>query len=256
MNPIYIDELKYFVDGQDYVINDFITLRCPTVREVIDFGESRYSDVVSVFTRKPYDIAVELYDDGVDYQSISDWDLFFDTIINIPPVYTKIICKDIDFTQFEQYTNKETGAKYLVHSENSDFIIDEVIYRYMVTYLRYTHFISEKVEYDVGNNMAKKFLIDRMRRKKKKLEQDYALGRKKIKSQISDMIRYCVNNANFKYDYSSVKDIKLCLLYDSFFFITHNNERDNVMSGIYHGTIDTSKMKDKSILNAIPDLHK
>lgn len=256
MNSIYIDELKYFVDGQDYVINDFLTLRCPTVREVKDFGEGMYANIIDLFTRKPYDVAVELYDSGVDYQSITDWDLFVDTIIKIPQTYTKIICENVDFTKFNRYINKETGAKYLVHSENSDFIIDEVVYRYMVTYLRYTHFISEKVEYDVGNNMAKRFLIDRMRRKKKKLEQDYALGRKKRRSQLSDMIRYCVNNKNFKYDYSSVMDIKLCLLYDSFFFITRSNERDNVMSGIYHGTIDSSKMKDKGILNVIPDLHK
>lgn len=256
MNSVYIDELKYVVGGEDYVINKFLTLRCPHIQEILDFGEDLYMSVINIFTRKPYDIAVELDDNGIDYQSITDWDLFVDTIIGVFPAYTNIICKNVDFTKFEKYSNEETGMIYLVHKENQEFIIDEVIYRHMVTYLRYVHFISEKVEYDVGNNMAKRFLIDRMRRKKKKLEQDYALGRKKRKSQLSDMIRYCVNNKNFKYDYSSVMDIKLCLLYDSFFFITHNKERDDVMSGIYHGTVDVSKMKDKSILNAIPDLHK
>ena len=63
--------------------------------------------------------------------------------------------------------------KVLVNKNNPDFRIDEVLYRQIVTYLRYMHFISEKVEYDVGNNMAKKFLIDRMRRKQKKLLRDY-----------------------------------------------------------------------------------
>lgn len=256
MNNIYIDELRYFIGDEDYVINEYITIHNPSVREVKSFGESDYHSVVNIFTRKPYDVAVELYDDGVDYQSITDWDLFYDTIINVPIKYTSIFFGDIDFTRFGRYVNQETGMKYLVHEDNNNFVIDEVIYRHIVTYLRYIHFISEKVEYDVGNNMAKKFLIERMRRKQKKLLQDYATGKKKRKSQISDMIRYCVNNANFKYDYSSVMDIKLCLLYDSYYFITHNNERDNVMSGIYHGTIDASKMKDKSILNVIPDLHK
>ena len=50
-------------------------------------------------------------------------------------------------------------------------------------------------------------------------------------------------------------NIKLNLLYESYYFIVHGNERDNVMSGIYHGTIDTTKMKNKEILNIIPDLH-
>ena len=256
MNTIYIDELKYFVGNDDYFINEHIRIKNPTVGEVKSFGEDIYFSVLNLFIRKPYDIAVELYDDGIDYQSITDWDLFFDTITDIPQSYTSILCGEIDFTKFLRCEDVETKRKYLIHKDNHEFIIDEVIYRHIVTYLRYVHFVSEKVEYDVGNKTAKKFLIDRMRRKQKKLQQDYATGKKKRKSQISNMIRYCVNNANFKYDYLSVMDIKLCLLYDSFFFITHNNERDNVMSGIYHGTIDASKIKDKNILNFIPDLHK
>ena len=104
--------------------------------------------------------------------------------------------------------------------------------------------------------MAKKFLIDRMRRKQKKMLKDLALGKIKKQSQLASMIKYCVNNSNFKYDYSSIMNIKLNLLYESYYFIVHSDERNNVMSGVYHGTIDTTKMKDKSILNIIPDLHK
>ena len=95
-----------------------------------------------------------------------------------------------------------------------------------------------------------------MRRKQEKRLKDYELGKIKNQSQISNMIKYCVNNSNFKYDYSTVLSLKLNLLYESYYFIIHDNERTNVMSGIYHGTIDSSKMKDKSILNIIPDLHK
>ena len=252
----HVDELKYSISGNNYKINPYITIYTPHIYEVRDFGEDNYFYILNLFTRKPYDVAVELFDIGIDYQSISDWDLFFDIASKIPIEFSCILFGRLNFTEFVPMVNNETGLKILVNKYNENFKIDEAIYRKIVTYLRYTHFISEKVEYDVGNKMAKKFLIERMRRKQKKRLKDLELGKSKKQSQVSNMIKYCVNNANFKYNFSNVMDLKLNLLYESYYFILHNNERSNVMSGVYHGTIDTDKMKDKSILDVIPDLHK
>lgn len=253
---IPLDELKYSIGKENYKVNQFITVFNPYVYEIRDFGEDQYFSTLHMFTRKPYDIAVELFDMGIDYQAITDWDLFYETIIQLPVAYTCILFGKLDFTEFTRCINPKDGSKYLQNKNNAAFRIDEAVYRKIVTYLRYVHFISEKVEYDAGNAMAKKFLIDRMRRKQKKLLKDLALGKVQKQSQLSNMIKYCVNNCNFKYDYSTVMDLKLCLLYESYYFIAHNKERDNVMSGIYHGVIDTAKMKNKDILNMIPDLHK
>ena len=251
-----IDELKHSISGNNYIINRYITIYNPYVYEVADFGEDAFFSALNFFTRKPYDIAVELDDKGVDYQSITDWDLFYSTAPHIPIIYSCILFGKLDFTEFIPHINDETGLKYLVNKYNSQIRIDEAIYRKIVTYLRYMYFISEKVEYDVGNAMAKRFLIDRMRRKRKKYLRDLELGKIKNQSRISDMIKYCVNNSNFKYDYSTVMNLTLNLLFESYYFMVHSGERDNVMSGIYHGTIDPAKMKDKNILNIIPDLHK
>ena len=252
---LHIDEAKYCISGKPYRVNKYITVYLPYVYEVIDFGEEDYFRVLNLFTRKPYDIAVELDDNGIDYQSITDWDLFVDTAPQLPIEYTCILFGRLDFSKFKAYIN-ENNMKILVHSDNPEIIIDEAIYRMIVTFLRYVHFISEKVEYDVGNRTAKKFLLERMRRKQKKALKDYLAGKKKQKSQISDMIKYCVNNAGFKYNYETVMNLKLNLLYESYFFIVHGEERRSIMYGVYNGTIDTSKMHDKSTLDIIPDLHK
>lgn len=255
MDNNYIDELKYSIGSENYKINEYITVYNPYVYEVKDFGEDVYYSVLNLFVRKPYDIAVELYDKQIDYQNVSDWDIFFETATKIPIELSCILFGKLNFMEFIPCLNRENGLKSLVNKKNKKICIDEVIYKKIVTYLRYVHFISEKVEYDVGNSTAKEFLIKRMRRKRDKLMKEFKTGKKKPCSGISNMIKYCVNNSNFKYDYSSVMNLKLNLLYESYFFITHNNERDNIMSGIYHGTIDSTKMKDKSILNIIPDLH-
>lgn len=254
--PFDFDELKYSIGGNDLYINKYLTVYSPSITEVKDFGEDNYFRVLNVVVRKPYDVAVELDDDGIDYQSITDWDLFSHSITNVPIEYTCILFGRVDFTQFRRIYDKEREIWILVNLEQPDFTIDEAIYRKIVTYLRYIHFISEKVEYDVGNGIAKRFLLDRLRRKQKKLIKDYKSGKVKKRSRISDMIKYCVNNAGFKYNYETVMPMKLNLLYESYFYLVHGDERRSVMYGVYSGTVDTNKMKDKSILDIIPDLHK
>lgn len=253
--PFNLDEAKHCIAGRTYYVNQYIKIYSPEVYEVIDFGEDNYYRVLNLFVRKPYDIAVELDDNGIDYQSITDWDLFVDTASQIPIEYSCILFGKFDFSKLKAYVNDE-GTKILVNQENPDIVIDEAIYRIIVTYLRYIHFISEKVEYDVGNSIAKKFLLERMRRKQKKVLKDYLSGKKKRHSQLADMIKFCVNNAGFKYNYETVMNMKLNLLYESYFFLVHGDERRSVMYGVYNGTVDTSKMHDKSILDIIPDLHK
>ena len=253
--PFNLDEAKHCIAGRTYYVNQYIKIYSPEVYEVIDFGEDNYYRVLNLFVRKPYDIAVELDDNGIDYQSITDWDLFVDTASQIPIEYSCILFGKFDFSKLKAYVNNE-GTKILVNQENPDIVIDEAIYRIIVTYLRYIHFISEKVEYDVGNSIAKKFLLERMRRKQKKALKDYLSGKKKRHSQLADMIKFCVNNAGFKYNYETVMNMKLNLLYESYFFLVHGVERRSVLYGVYNGTVDTSKMHDKSILDIIPDLHK
>ncbi|MCI9067213.1 MAG: hypothetical protein HFI65_00740 [Lachnospiraceae bacterium] len=251
-----MDELAHVIGGRSYRINRYLTVYTPRLYEIMEFGEGLYFQVLNLFTRKPYDIAVELYDNGIDYQELTDYDLFFDGISRISPELSCILFGRTDFTAFRKYVRGEDGRKLLVHREDPGFVIDEAVHRQIVSYLRYIHFISEQVEYDAGNAAAKRFLIDRMRRKRKKLARECQNGRILSRSGISDMIKYCVNSPGFKYDYTSVMELPLSLLYESYYFITYGRERDHVLSGIYHGTIDSGKMKNKQIWNPIPDLHK
>lgn len=252
----YVDELKYSIKGENYHINDKITIYLPTVEEVALFGEDLYFHVLNIFVRRPYDLMVELDESGIDYQTITDWELFSRSITAIPVEFTCVLFGKLDFTKFVRVKDVEKDMYVLVNIENQSFVIDEAIYIQMARFLRYMHFINEKVQYDVGNSIAKTFLMERMKRKRQKLLKDIKNGKHKYHSQIADMIKYCVNNSGFKYNYDSVMKMKLNLLYESYFFIIHGDERRAILGGIYNGTVDTDKMKDKSVLDIIPDLHK
>ena len=249
------DELACSIGQQDLKINDSICVHVPTIREIMDFGENIYWNLISVVTRRPYDVAVELWEKGIDYQSISNYDLFIESITYFPLELTSILFGELDFSSFQLCRNTLNDQRCLVCKSDPSIIIDEALYCKIVSFVRYTHFLSEKVEVDAANQAAKKFLIDRMRRKRKKYLRDLELGKIRHTSPIADLIKFCVNHPGFKYDYSSVLDLKINLLYESFYTIQHLDNREQLITGIYGGTIDVSKLNDKNAIQPIVDLH-
>ncbi len=59
------DELKMYF-GEDYRVNDYVTVHTPTVGEIAEFGEQKYYSVVSVLTAIPSDMKSLLFDRGID----------------------------------------------------------------------------------------------------------------------------------------------------------------------------------------------
>lgn len=249
-----INGFKYIISGENFRINDYITVFNPTLEEIELFGEDDYWQLLHLLTRKPYDIAVELDDQGIDYQSIDEYDLFYMVANKIPIELSCILLGKLNLTDYVQKVNQENG-QFILYNQKDNTVIDRVLYYQILKYLRYIHFISDKVEYDVGNGMAKRFFLDRMRRKKKKHIKDIELGRVKHESQLYTMASYLINNQNFKYNYESIKKITLSQLYESFYRIMHGYNISNINTGIYSGTIDKTKLKSEDI-DILRSLHK
>ncbi len=249
-----INGFKYIISGRNFKINDYITVYNPTLEEIELFGENDYWYLLHLLTRKPYDIAVDLDDMGIDYQKVDEFDLFYTVANKIPIESSCILLGRLDLSKYEQCKNTDNGQLILRNREDGT-VIDRVLYFQMLKYLRYIHFISNKVEYDVGNGMAKKFFLDRMRRKKKKQLRDIELGRVQQESHLYVMSSYLINNKNFKYDYDTIKKIKLSQLYESFYRILKDYNISNINTGIYFGTIDKTKIKSEDI-DILHSLHK
>lgn len=249
-----INGFKYIISGENFRINDYITVFNPTLEEIALFGEDAYWQLLHLLTRKPYDIAVELDEQGIDYQSIDEYDLFYMTAGKIPAEMSCILLGRLDLTKYIQKLNPE-NEQLILYNPEDDTVIDRALYCQILGYLRYIHFISDKVEYDVGNGTAKKFFLDRMRRKRKKHMKDIALGKSEQESHLYTMASYLINNRNFKYDYGSIKKIKLSQLYESFYRILKDYNISNINTGIYSGTIDKSKLNSEDI-DILRSLHK
>ena len=138
------DTVKMYF-GKDYKVNDKITLKSPSVGDIIDFGEREYYSMVYTLTCIPSDMKSQLEDMGINYMKISDFELFILLTRNLTKEATCLLLGDLDLAKFEPVVNQENGDLCLYDEEN-DIVIDQLIYMNIVGYIRLLHNIKPKVE--------------------------------------------------------------------------------------------------------------
>lgn len=225
-----------------------LKLRVPTVGEVLN-QEDTYFTLISIFTSSPFQYMVQLDDMGIDYASITHYEMFMIFFPSFAQSDLSILFGDIDTCDFGLYEKKENNTK-IIYSPSQDIIIDELIYNQISSVLRkMNHLKIDRRK--PANEEAREYLLEKERKRLKRLErrknrQDYS------ESEFEKLVVALVNQDNFKYDYESVKNISIYNFYQSFQQIQTKINFDNTMRGVYAGTIDTSKLQDRSCLSWIP----
>ena len=235
------------LNKQSVEVTDQITLRIPTVGEILD-NENAYFSLISIMTSTPFQYMVQLDDLGIDYTEITDYQmfqLFF-------PIYAQsdisIIFGDLDLKDIGLYHDHTTNLDVL-YSPKSDIKIDEFVYYQMARLMRQVNCIKYERKKPKGEH-TKKYLLETERRHLKNMER--MKKRKEFEqSEFEKLIVALVNNVHFKYDYDTIRDLSIYNFYQSFQQIQHEINFNNVMRGVYAGTIDTSKLQDRTVLSWI-----
>ena len=113
---------------RDYPVNDKISIHVPIVDEIFEFGEMKYYSMAQSIIATPFDLMVELDDVGIDYETISDFQLFELMIESIAQSEndTRILFPNLDLKKFRRAENTQNGELCLWDAEN-DIIIDEMV---------------------------------------------------------------------------------------------------------------------------------
>jgi len=193
----------------------------------------------------PSDIKAPLWDQGIDYEEISDFELFMMIAKGMKQEDTRLLLGDIDLTNFIQYINQDNNELVFVDPINM-IIIDKLIYQRMVNYIRKMHNIIPKVEH-AYNQTTKRILIDLNR-------SDLQIAAKKpYKSVLRPLISSMVNSSGFKYNAKEVRDVGIVEFMDSVKRIPIIDNSQALLRGCYSGMIDTTKI-DKDALNWMKDI--
>ena len=229
-------------------ITPTLKINVPTVGDVLE-QEDLYFSLISILTSSPFQYMVQLDDMGIDFTSITDYEMFLIFFPTIAQSDISILFGDIKTSDFGVYLKNENNTNVL-YSPSQDIIIDELIYNQLASIIRKMNYLKQDRRRP-GNEAAREYLLERERKRLKRLERKRKLG-DLPQSEFEKLIVALVNQNDFKYDYESVKMLSIYNFYQSLHQIQTKITYDNTMRGVYAGTIDTSKIQDKSCLSWIP----
>ena len=242
MIDLDVDDLKLYI-GDDYVINDNIKVLQPTIKQIAEFGERDFFSMVHTITAIPSDMKSQLWDMGLDWMEVDDFELFMMLTQTLTLDRTSILFGDLDFSKLKPFKNNQNGDIVLADKETG-VVVDKMIYLRIVDYLRKAFNITPKIE-KAANKMTKKILIEEDR-KRIEFNKD-----KPFKSFLLPLI----SSVKVKQGYT--KDYVLNMGYVEFMNdvarlqVIHN--ADHLLSGVYAGTIDVKKIN-KAELNWMKEL--
>ena len=260
------DELKMYF-GEDYWVTDKICIKCPTIGDILEFGDSKFYSTLNLFCANPTSLRLQLWRIGIDWNSISDFELFSQIIIkNLTPKDTCLLFGDLNFSWFEYVHDNKKDCDLLIyiprdksgnmiHIDYEDaIIIDELIYKKIIKYLCVMFDLHLKVEH-AKNKATKEAIIweDEMNLKneeQKKKNRDYS------KSFLLPLISSMVNHPGFKYKTNELKEIGIVQFMDSVKRLQTYESVTALMKGMYSGFMDTSKIDMQKDLNWLKDLNE
>ena len=216
-----------------------LTVRIPTVGEILE-DEATYYSIVSSLTASPFQYMVQLDDMGMDFTDVTDYDLFKMLFLVYKKTDLSILFGDLDVAGFD------ISQEGFLYSPNSNIEINEQIYNDLADTIRKIN-LFEKVKYKPGNESAKKYLLEKERKKQKRN------AKKPREPYLEKLVIALVNTSEFPYDYDSCMDLSIYKFNQSFKQIQHKIAFDKTMIGVYAGTVDTSKLSNKDALSWIPN---
>lgn len=228
------DLLLYF--GDDYVINDNIRIHQPLIGEIVGC-ERDYFSMVHTLTAIPSDMKSQLWDEGIDWNEIEDFDLFILLARTLTPDKTGILFGDLDFSRMKPFRNPQNDEIVLADKEKG-IKIDKMIYLLIVGYLRKLHNITPKVE-KTKSKGTKKMLIEDDRQRLA------AAKDKPFKSYLLPLISSVKVKQGYTKDY--VRNMGLYEFFDDIARMQLINNADHLLSAAYAGTIDMKKINKKEL---------
>lgn len=238
----YIDELTLY-RGNDFSINEYITVHQPTLNEICQYGEKEYYNMVYTLCSVGADLKWQLEDIGIDYTQISDFQLFYSVLAKAFPVdKTGILLGNvIDFSRMKLVFHTKLQENVFIQVlDNGNYIqIDKYVYTTLINVIRKIHRIKRNDELP-GNEATRQILIEDAR-------DAYEAGRNNPdKSHLLPLISAMVNSEGFKHDERTVFDMKIYAFMDSVARISKMKNAELLLSSGYSGFgIDLKKINKK-----------
>lgn len=242
-NLLEVDELALYF-GDPYKINDYITITLPRIGELVKYGEREYFSIVQTITAIPSEMKSQLWDIGLDWTQLENFQLFMMLVPTLSKDKTSIIFGDLDFTAMRPFENRNNDTVVLADPATG-IVIDELAYGRIHSYLCSAHNLTKKVE-KAANEFTKKFMIEEDRQKI-----EYS-KKQPYKSMLKNLISAVKCRQGYTLDY--IRNMGIVEFFDDVSRLQIIVQSDALLQGSYSGMVDTKKIPQKNFdwLREIP----
>ena len=194
-----------------YRYNDDIIINIPTLKQIRgenDSDEHSFWNEVNLFTQTPSDMISELDSMGIDFEEMSDYDLFILLFLmrkhsgmlnSNSMIFNNLNIWDLDVVEIED------SNKPIFITTNNKMIFNEEIF----------NDVSNLISLIAGHQKTKKKKFGNAYAKKKRIEQDYK-NKEKLRNKaekqsniLDGIILRLVCNANFPYNFETIQDVTI-----------------------------------------------
>lgn len=225
------------IKGEPYRITDVVSVNNPLLGQIAQFGEQRYFGLLTQICATSFDYRLSLEEAGVDYLTVSDWEMFYNSYLALPYEETQLLIPNVDFTKLRPARVNENGEVALVDKDGK-IIINEYVYLEMVEFIRKCHGFERNYKVP-GNKMARNIY---MREAREAAERAKRNKNKPFDSYLEPLISALCNSEGFKYNFDTVWNLPIYTFMDATRRIQKIKSADHLMSGMYSGMLDLSKM--------------
>lgn len=241
------DQLKMYF-GEPFDVGNGITILQPTVGEILEIGEENFYGVLYTFISNPTTYRLQLWDMGIDWNKITQFELFMMLYRTIDTNVSRLLFKDVDFAGFDLYSKmikvtnddgvEEDKKVPVLFNKEQNIEISEDDFTLISEYLQVMFNIFPKVERAKGRSTKESIIEeDRLNLQfKQKQGEDNESG-------LLALVSSCVNHPGFKYKLQELRDVGICQFMDSVQRLQVYEASTALMAGIYSGFVDSSKIK-------------
>ena len=224
---------SYLIRGKSFAVNEHVIVNNPSLEEIFEFGEEKYYALVSALVAKPSDYKVLLYDKGIDFETVNEFDFFCTAVNSISRTESAILFGELDFSAMRIYVDNRLRERVIGDGE---VFIDPLSYAVITDFIRRINGIPVQKPETYLNEHVKQYRLgverDNMKRKKSE----------PFKSMLLPLVSSYVNCPESRYGYETVMKLTISQLHDGTQRVMKRVHYDNVMRGLYAGTIAQDKL--------------
>lgn len=225
--------------GIDYQVTKELFIKHPKINEILEIGQDKYNQYVSVLTFEPIHMADILWQESkIWYTDVKAWDMFVQTLYGENNQSDKIVSEALlYFTGCDWKLKINTNTnEVLLHNEDKNLMINELTFNLISQYLREINFIMEADIYyqlrHAGSKGTAKYIMQQIS-KKRKLKSNNDIDLRSICSSL--MWKSGIGEELLNYP--------IYRIYEGYARLNAIDNWDKTVTAYYAGTIDTEKQK-------------